>query len=431
MMKKLLAVLICLICLALPALAEEEVSVAEGRIVPQRDGSLLLHLVLHKTGPAIQLDDLRVVFLDAEGNAVPMARVTMHAAPLTMLHGGSCDFPVTLAAVPAKDAAEIVGFEVTQIITSPAKGSLPELVDDRPGYFILGTPRGGELTVYTSADGSHDAQNFMGFALMYDSTGAYLGNVMLLRGSAFFVPAAEVCSTLAEAVGWTERQLMEAGFPTDTPDSIFFDGVSMNDLPQDVLAGESRIFIFRVPEDGPRALEITAFNPTTQGTTFTNYAVLYNTTDELIRLREVPYVAFYDEDEHAYMCEDVTVMAPFWVLAPGESMPIIMTGTLPEGFVPVACGFVTSGEEALASDHERLADLTAPQDGDVSGCIAVLVCYDERNGSLLEALWTLPGEAAVADGRIVLSEEALVDVSPDGASLHMTFYRVSTDHADP
>ncbi len=427
MMKRMLAVLLCLLCLALPALAETaDISVVEGRVVPREDGSVLLHLLLHKSGPAVQVETVGGVFLDAEGNTVTMDSVRLYAAPMLTLPDGEVDFPVILEGIPAAGAAEVAGFRVEHVATASPQGAMPRLLDDAPGYFLMKTPQGDEMTVYTFAADGSDPADYVGYAFVYDPQGAYLGNVILPRGGAAFVPGDKMLSTLAPAIHWTEEELLTAGFPTALPDCILYGGVSMDDLPRDVAPGDASIRVWLLPAEEMKTLEVVGFNMVIEGTQFINYAVLRNVSAGFVHLEAVPGAVFYDADNQ--VCDEVTLAAPFRVLAPGETLPIILTGTLPEGYKPVACGFPTHAASAAEADHGQITQDWTPEDGDASGVIAVLVCEDGE-GNLLQVGWTSPGEATVADGRIILDESALLEATPDGARVWIAWYRVDVEAA--
>lgn len=324
------------------AMAEqEEIWVQDGRLMTREDGVVLLHLMIGKTGPALQLDNVSVVFLDASGATAPMAQVGLHSAAVMTLPEGEVYFPVTLAALPEAGAEEIVGFRVTGLYTSePAPGSIAQ-IRQAGGVFLMKGPAQDELTAFAQAWAGEDPSVYGGYAFIFDREGAYLGNVCLPQGGGAVVAGGEMLSALARAVRWEESALLEAGFPRNAPDCVLFGAIPMSDLPRDVAPGGAAAYVCAIPPAQTQTLAIVDFTLEAAQGRFVIHAVACNQSSGTVRLTGVPYVALHDEQGRVVICTDLTLSAAQTRYAPGETQSFILEGALEEGFVPVACAFVT------------------------------------------------------------------------------------------
>lgn len=427
MMKRICALLALLLTLCASCAGAEmsgEIWMQEWRLVPQEDGSYLLHMVLGKDGAPVEIGPSTVVFFDAEGVNIPVQSVEMISSPLTTLPEGVHYFPMTVRVVPEEDA-EIADVRVTDMQTAWPEEPLPVMCNGNPGHFMMKTDEGDMMVAFMTAFAGEDASAYVGYAFVYDREGNYLGNVELPRGRALFVPGDEMLSALAQNVGWSEVQLLRAGFPSRfEEDCVLFAGVPMSGLPRGVAPGMAYVYIYGWETTPARVLEITGFTIRTGEGAFRIEALATNMSGESVRLEGVSYVMLQDEAGQVRTCEAVTVEAPFRTVAPGESLPFVLTGALEEGFVPVACGFDTVCEPVDAPDHELLDDGSVPEGTQVEDVIAVTVCTDRRTGELYGVEWTQPGQVILAQGRLSAPEGDLVDEAPEGARFRQTFHRL-------
>ena len=345
MLKKLLTALLALMvgltCLA--CAEEEQIWLQEGSLAETEDGAVLLHLMLGKQGGPVRLDDVGVAFLSGEGQPVRMEAVSLVSA-VTVLPEGEVFFPVTLRAMPAQGEPSVAEFRVTGLYTSvPEPGEAPRMAP-ADGFFLMKGPETDEVTAFTDAWAGEDPSVYSGYAFVYDRVGHYLGNVFLPQGSGGFVAGEDMLAALARALRWEEKTLMQAGFPANAPDCILFGGIPMTDLPEGAVPGGAEVFVCAVPETETRTLSIVDFTLEAADGAFTIRATALNASDETVRLTGVPYVAMHDEGGNVRLCTEVTLLADDAVFAPGATGSFTLTGKVEEGFVPVACAFVTECE---------------------------------------------------------------------------------------
>lgn len=346
MLKKLLTALLALIVgMTGLACAQEEASIwlQDGSLAETEDGAVLLHLMLGKQGGPVRLDDVGVAFLSGEGQPVRMEAVSLLAA-ITVLPEGEVFFPATLRATPAQGEPPVVEFCVTGLYTSvPEPGETPRMAP-ADGFFLMKGPETDEVTAFTDAWAGEDPSVYSGYAFIYDRAGRYLGNVFLPQGSGGFVAGERMLATLARALRWEEKTLLQAGFPANAPDCILFGGIPMTGLPEGAVPGGAEVFVCAAPETETRTLSIVGFTLEAADGVFTIRATALNASDETVRLTGVPYVAMHDEGGNVRLCTEVTLLADDAVFAPGATGSFTLTGTVEEGFVPVACAFVTECE---------------------------------------------------------------------------------------
>lgn len=425
MMKKLCALLLALtLCLSCAAAETTwEIWLHNWNLVPCGDGSYMLHLLMGKDGGALQIDNASVIFFDAEGANIPVQSVTLDSSPLTQLPEGEHYFPLTLRVVPQE------GAEIADVRLSEVQASLPETTPElpqsaTPGHFMMKTDNGDEMTAFITAFAGEDATRYVGFAFVFDQEGNYLGNVALPRGRAQYVEGEQMLQALSESVGWTQVQLLRAGFSRENPDCVLFSHISMSGLPQGVAPGSAYIYIYGYQETPSNTLEITGFTLEAGEGSFRIEALAQNMSDRTVRLEEVTYVMLQDEAGEVRTCEAVTLDAPYRTVEPGQTLPFVLTGALEEGFVPVACGFDTGCAAVDAPDHEQLTGGSLPEGADVSDVIAVTICMDTRTGRLYGVEWTQPGQVTLAQGRLTAPLGELVDAAPEGARVLQTFCRL-------
>ncbi len=347
MLKKLLTALVALMmgltCLA--CAEEESIWLQEGSLAETEDGAVLLHLMLGKQGGPVRLDDVGVAFLSGEGQPVRMDAVALVSA-VTVLPEGEVFFPVTIRATPAQGEPSVAEFRVTGLYTSvPEPGEAPRMAQ-ADGFFLMKGPETDEVTAFTDAWAGEDPSVYSGYAFIYDRAGRYLGNVFLPQGSGGFVAGERMLATLARALRWEEKTLMQAGFPANAPDCILFGGIPMTGLPEGAVPGGAEVFVCAAQETETqtKTLSIVDFTLEAADGAFTIRATALNTSDETVRLTGVPYVAMHDEGGNVRLCTEVTLLADDAVYAPGATGSFTLTGTVEEGFVPVACAFVTECE---------------------------------------------------------------------------------------
>lgn len=342
MLKKLLTALMALMmgltCLA--CAEEESIWLQDGSLAETEDGAVLLHLMLGKQGGPVRLDDVGVAFLSGEGQPVRMDAVALVSA-VTVLPEGEAFFPVTIRATPAQGEPSVAEFRVTGLYTSvPEPGEAPRMAQ-ADGFFLMKGPETDEVTAFTDAWAGEDPSVYSGYAFIYDRAGRYLGNVFLPQGSGGFVAGERMLATLARALRWEEETLMQAGFPANAPDCILFGGIPMTGLPEGVVPGGAEVFVCAAQETETQTLSIVDFTLEAADGAFTIRATALNTSGETVRLTGVPYVAMHDEGGNVRLCTEVTLLADDAFYAPGATGSFTLTGTVEEGFVPVACAFVT------------------------------------------------------------------------------------------
>lgn len=344
-MKKIFAIVLAmLLCLGGAALAEEEsVWVEESCYVPQEDGTALLHLVIGKSGDAMMLDHVDAVFYDAGGAEIRDVSVSLQGAATLALPAGTGYMAVTLL-VELPEGTEVAEYAVMgAAAVSPAQSDLPVLISEADGVVFTRGPEGLEATVFIEA--AHvDPMYYTGYAILFDREGEYIGNVFLPLGSAAFVAGGDLLDALAQALHQDRGMLVEMGMREDSLDSILFSGVPMSGLPEGAVPAGGQVVICAVPPQEAQTLHIVDFTLDAADGRFVIHASAQNMSDAAVRLTGVPYVALHDEADNVCIVQELTLSGPDKAFAPGEVLEFTLAGEVEEGFVPVACGFITECE---------------------------------------------------------------------------------------
>ena len=341
-MKKILATLLALLlCLAGAALAEEEsVWVEESCYVPQADGTALLHLVIGKKGPAMTLEYVDADFYDADGKVIRGVSVTLHSAAMLSLPEGEWTLPVTLKVQPP-EGTEIAEYAVKGGVgADAAESEIPHFIEDADGVFFTRGPEGLKLIAFQKAAEGIDPMYYAGYAVMYDQSGAYIGNVFLPLGSGVYVERHGLLHALERYI--PRDILLDVGMREDnTPASILFTGVPMAGLPEGAIPASGKVVICALPEQTDKELSIVNFDFGAADGRFIIQVSARNDSSQALLLEGIPYVALHDEAGNVRIVEHVTLTGPGKAFEPGETLEFTITGALEEGFDPVACAFTT------------------------------------------------------------------------------------------
>lgn len=341
-MKKILATLLAvLLCLGGAALAEEEsVWVEESCYVPQADGTALLHLVIGKKGPAMTLEYVDADFYDADGKVIRGVSVTLHGAAMLSLPEGEWTMPVTLKVQPP-EGTEIAEYAVKGGVgADAAESEIPHFIEDADGVFFMRGPEGLFLIAFQKAAEGIDPMYYAGYAVMYDQSGAYIGNVFLPLGSGVYVERHGLLRVLERYI--PRDMLLDVGLREDnTPASILFTGVPMTGLPEGAIPASGKVVICALPEQTDKELSIVNFDFGAADGRFIIQVSARNDSSQALLLEGIPYVALHDEAGNVRIVEHVTLTGPGKAFEPGETLEFTITGALEEGFDPVACAFTT------------------------------------------------------------------------------------------
>lgn len=341
-MKKMLAMaLALLLCLVGAALAEEEnMWLEEHCYVPQEDGAALLHLVIGKRGPAMTLDYVDADFFDAEGRVIRGVSVTLQGAAMLTLPEGEMTMPITLRVQPP-EGVEIVEFVVKGAAgVEAAESEIPYFTDDADGVFFMRGADGLMLIAFQKAAEDIDPMYYTGYAVMYDESGAYLGNVFLPLGSGSYVERNGLLNALERYI--PRGMLLDVGMREDnTPATILFAGIPMTGLPEGALPASGKVVICALPAQEGKELSIVAFDFQAADGQFIIHVSAKNECDMAMLLEEVPQIILHDAAGNVRIVEEMTLTGPGKAFEPGETLDFTITGTLEEGFDPVACAFTT------------------------------------------------------------------------------------------
>lgn len=339
-MKKLIVLLTALLmCLGGLALAEEErVWMEESCYVPQEDGTALLHLVIGKTGPAMTLDYVDADFYDADGNVIRDVSVMLQGSAMLTLPEGEGTMPVTLRVQPP-EGVEIVEYSVKGAAgVDAAAGEIPHFIEAADGVFFMRGPEGLMLIAFEKAAEGIDPMYYTGYAVLYDESGAYLGNVFLPLGSGVYVEKNQLLNALERYI--PRSMLLDVGMREDnTPATVLFSDIPMTGLPEGALPASGEVVICALPVQEDKALSIVSFSFDAADGQFVIHVSAMNVSAAAVLLEAVPYVVLQDGAGNVRILEGVTVTGPGRAFEPGETLDFTITGVLDAGFDPVACAF--------------------------------------------------------------------------------------------
>ncbi len=343
-MKKLICILLALLFVLPCAMAEPETDVALvlDHLFTRADGTAVLHLVFHKTGPQpVYFQDLGVRLLDASGAAIAVTDMEAQI-PLPTVPAGEHYIPVIITAT-LPEGASAADFRLSRLDAVETDHCSLTLPPQTQTYFMMEGSRHPELTVCIEQPAETLPNQFMGYALIFGRSEEFLGIVPLTEGTAEAVAGNDLLAALSGATGMPQEHIRQMGFTDEMAvDSILFPATPMAWLPEGAIPAGAYITLYQADETARKRLSIADMdlNVDADGH-FELRAMMRNDTQIPLELTEVGAVALQDETGRTIVCREYEWDAPVRTVAPGDSLLLIITGQAEIGFDAVACGFST------------------------------------------------------------------------------------------
>lgn len=421
-MKKLLCLMLVLLLLPLSVLAEEEnaLSLSNYNLFTV-ENQAYLHLRLKKTGAdALLFNGIGVDLLDAAGGTISTLSAEIVEQPLMEIPTGTHYFSLTLR-FDLPEGVTPADFVVNGVNCTFGDWQTPTLLPDGPAYFL--TPMDGVyyLMAWVPAEGFDTAAGHFFSAWVVDETGTYLGNGLLPMGGARLVSGSDMPGAVSLATGWTPQELADQGFAFPASQYVLFDWYPLPHL-DPASSPDSLLINAYVAPQGTEQMVVTPYADAITFEAdgrFTIQGYLQNNDTQLMRLTSIDSLTMYDSQGATRECLAFEVKTPFLVLYEGELMPYIITGQVEPGFEPDQFRMGYTFDPTDDADHQMLGFNTidaaqAVENATGIRCTSPLTegldpadyfavyAYFGADSMFTGLEWTLPGEAQVEEGEVVL-----------------------------
>lgn len=429
MMKKLFCMLLAalaLLCVS-AAMAEEagmSLRIDSWWVEPVGEAQARLHLLLRKDGGGCyELEDVTVQLLDAQGQEIPTVSAETTLFPLHQIPTGTHFLPVTVL-YTLEAPAEVADISVTGATGRAVETTgAVELAWNLPSIAV----QTGDEVVFTAwmpLEEGTDPEDYFAVLLALDESYRFVSGVELPAGSGRAVDAEGLSDGIFEATGYTKQFLLDNGFLFEYERYVFFDRVTVTGLSEKIatysptcyrLTGAEAAEEEAAAEEAAAQVEMLFDRlDVAEDGTFVLQGCLKNGTDVPQRFEEIAYLLLLDENGLAGFCEEYTVETPFQVMNPGEIMPYRIEGRTEAGFRAERPFMEFVVNPAETSDHRSIGggqttpvvgsqvsvQGVVPDAGEVEAaeCFYCVLLLDIANDDYLGAVWSLAGEAWLADG---------------------------------